>query len=320
MNKVKRIYENKVKNINDIALFIKQNNLGDVYKSIPFSKMTTLKIGGNIELLYFPNSINSFIKVLKLIRKNNIEYFLIGNGSNVLANDNPYKGIVINLREIDFKYKLKDNYVIASAGMGIAKLIFSLMKYDIGGLEFLIGIPGTIGGMIYMNAGAYGHNISEYIIELRVIDKDNNIKVLKREELEFSYRDSTIKENNMIVLDAKIKVERKEKEKIKEEIKFYLENRKENQPLQHYNAGCTFKNKDISSWKLIDEVGCRGFRIGDAGVSEKHANFLINYGNASAFEMMNLINYLKHKVRDEKSIELDCEWVFVNFDFAENEV
>lgn len=320
MNKVKRIYESKVKNINDIALFIKQNNLGNAYKSIPFSKLTTLKIGGNIELLYFPNSINNFIKILKLIRKNKIDYFIIGNGSNVLANDIPYRGIVINLKEIDFKYNLKENYVVASAGMGIAKLIFSLMKDDIGGLEFLIGIPGTIGGMIYMNAGAYGHNISEYIIELRVIDENNDIRVLKREELDFSYRNSTIKEKNMIVLDAKIKVERKEKEKIKEDIKIYLENRRENQPLQHYNAGCTFKNGDISSWKLIDEVGCRGFRIGDAGVSEKHANFLINYGNASAFEMFNLINYLKHKVRDEKNIELDCEWVFVNFDFAENEV
>ncbi len=320
MNKVKKISDSKVKTIGDIAAYVKKYDLGKSYRSIPFSKLTTLRMGGIIELLYFPNNIDSFIKVMKIIKKNNIKYFLIGNGSNVFANDKHYDGVVINLKEIDFTYELKDEYVKVSAGMSMAKLIFNLMKYDIGGLEFLVGIPGSIGGIIYMNAGAYGHNISEYILELKVLDKENNVRVLKRKNLNFSYRSSTIKEEGMIVLEAKLKVEGKKKELIKQEIKLYLQNRKENQPLDHFNAGCTFKNGEISSWKLIDEIGYRGYRVGDAGVSEKHSNFLINYGNASSLDMLHLIEILKYKVKEEKKIDLECEWIFVNFDLEENVV
>lgn len=313
-------YDQTKKKINDVYLYIRKNNFGRCLRKIPFSSITTLKIGGNIELLYYPKTKEALVNVLKLIRKNNIKHFIIGNGSNVLANDIYYDGIVINLREIESNFEIKETYVDVPAGMSMAKLIFSLMKYSLGGLEYLIGIPGTIGAMICMNAGAFNKSISENIIEISVIDKDSNLKKLRAKDLLFSYRNSNIKEEEMIVLDAKLSIVKKDKEKIKEEIKIYMQDRKEKQPLELCNAGCAFKNNIIPAWKLIDDVGLRDYRINDVGVSNKHSNFLVNYGKGNAFDMMNLINIIKSKIREAKNIEIECEWVFVNFDFHENEV
>lgn len=317
---MKKLSENKIKDIDDLSLYIKQQNYGKVFSRVPFKDLTTIKIGGNIKLLFYPNSEKALVDVLRIIKKNHFKYFIIGNGSNVLANDNFYDGIVIKLKDLNDYIKINDNFVEVGAGIGMAKLIFSLMKENLGGLEFLVGIPATIGGMVCMNAGAFNHSVSEFIEEIKIVNDDGKIEKIKKEKLYFSYRDSIVKEKKYIILSVRFKLIRKEKELIKKDIRKYLGIRKNKQPIDSFNAGCVFKNNINNSGKLIDECDLKGFSINDAMVSEKHANFLINKEKASAFEMMSLIYYVKDIVRREKNIELECEWVFINFDFEENVV
>lgn len=317
---MKRMSSIKVKTINDLNLYILNQNYGKTYTRFPFRDLTTLKIGGNIRLLFYPNSEQALLDVLSIINRNKFKYFLIGNGSNVLANDNYFDGVVIKLKDMNDYIRVNDDVVEVGAGLSIAKVIFSLMKYNLGGLEFLIGVPASVGGLICMNAGAFKENISDYLLELRVINKEGKIENIKREKLKFSYRTSSVKDDNMIVLSAKFKLVKSNREEIKNKIKKYLGLRKERQPLDTYNAGSTFKNSIVNSAKLIDECNLKGFNFNDAYVSNKHANFLINSNKASAFDMIRLIYYIKDVVRKEKGVELECEWVFINFDFEENVV
>lgn len=274
----------------------------------PMSKHTTFKVGGNADIFIKIKEIFELKYALKIIKEENIPMYVIGNGSNLLVKDNGIRGIVLSI-ELD-KTEITDNIVIAEAGVKLITLAHMCAKCGLSGLEFASGIPGTIGGAVRMNAGAYGDEMSSKIIETSFMDLEGNVHIIKNEEHKFSYRNSIFSKNNGIILQTKIKLEKGLKEQIKDKMEEFKKSRTEKQPLEYFSAGSTFKRgEDFITSKLIDEAGLKGFHIGDAEVSEKHAGFIINKGNANAKEILEVIEYVKTKVKEKfgKEIVLEIE-------------
>lgn len=294
--------------------YIKNNNLGEVYLDKMFKDVTTIKIGGKIKLLYYPNSIESFLSFYRYYLEDKIcELIVIGNGSNVLASSKDYNGIVVSFKKCIYKFSLCNNIVSVNSGVMMMDLINSLKKSNLGGLESLSYIPATVGGMVKMNAGAYHFNCSDRLIEVICADGIGDIKVLKKDDIRFGYRTSSIP-NDYIILECVFILEYKDKEIIEDKIRVIRNSRNMKQPINEYNAGSTFKNTlPTPSWKLIESVGLRGYKLNDAIVSEKHCNFLINKGDCNSDDMIELIKIIKQKVNDRFKTKLECEWIFINF-------
>ncbi len=291
-------------------------NLGiaDVKVDEPMSKHTSFKIGGTADVFVKANSIDNLKAILNFSKQNGIEYTIIGNGSNLLVKDNGIRGIVIKLDFKDIKIEnLNDKQVkvTAEAGAMLGSLAQTLAKENISGFEFASGIPGTIGGAVRMNAGAYGGEFKDIVVKTKCMDENGNIIVLNNEEQKFSYRHSIFSEEKLIILETELLLNIEENsEEIRRKMAEYLESRKAKQPLNFPSAGSTFKRgADFITAKLIDECGLKGFSIGGAQVSEIHAGFVVNTGNATAEDVLNLVNYVKEKVFEKfgKEIELEIE-------------
>ena len=282
-----------------------------IYIDEPMNKHTSFKIGGNADIYVKVKEINELLHVINTSKNNNLDLTVIGNGSNVLVKDNGIRGIVLN---IDFdKVEIKDNIVTVGAGVKLGALAHRLLKEELQGFEFASGIPGTIGGAIRMNAGAYGKEMKDIVIETICVDlenKDNPIITLKNSEQNFSYRHSIFMEKKYLIIQAKLKLQKGSPKNIKELMDEYLKSRKEKQPLSFPNAGSIFKSgNDFITAKLIDECGLKGYNIGDAQVSNLHAGFIVNKGNATAKDVIDLIKYIKEEVLKQtgKSINLEIE-------------
>lgn len=297
----------------ELVEYIKKNKLGEVYLNKTFKDLTTLKIGGKIRLLYYPNTVESFILFYKKnIFKKKYPIIIIGNGSNTLASSDEYDGIVICFKKVIFKYCLYNNKVIVTSGVMINDLINYLKNNNLGGLELLSYIPATIGGMVKMNASAYGSSISDNLIYIKCLDKEGNLKVYQKKDLIFDYRNSNI--NDEIILECCFSLINKSQEEINNIMKRINKERKSKQPLSSFNAGSTFKNGiNYVAWELIDSLNFRGFSINEAMVSNKHCNFLINKNNATSDDMIKLINVIKREVYNKYGIKIECEWKFINF-------
>ena len=273
----------------------------------PMSKHTTFKTGGIAEYYITAKTEEQVIKVRDFAKKNNIPLYIIGNGSNLLVNDKGVKGIILKIGIDKIKIdKEKDNiYVTVGAGTKIMNLGVKLKNESITGFEELSGIPGTIGGANRMNAGAYGKEMKDIIIETKCIDKKGNINILSNEEQKLGYRTSIFQDNNYIILELKLKLKNGKKQEIEEKMKQYETERKEKQPYEYPSAGSTFKRGDgYITAQLIDECGLKGYSIGGAQISEKHAGFVINKGNATSEDILNLIQYTKKKVFEKFKIEI----------------
>ena len=291
-------------------------NLGiaDVKVDEPMSKHTSFKIGGTADIFVKADSIDNLRAILNFSKQKGIEYTIIGNGSNLLVKDNGIRGIVIKLDFKDIKIeKINDKQakVIVDAGVLLGSLAQTLAKENISGFEFASGIPGTIGGAVRMNAGAYGGEFKDIVVKTKCMDENGNIIVLNNEEQKFSYRHSIFSEEKLIILETELLLNIEENsEEIRRKMAEYLESRKAKQPLNFPSAGSTFKRgADFITAKLIDECGLKGFSIGGAQVSEIHAGFVVNTGNATAEDVLNLVNYVKEKVFEKfgKEIELEIE-------------
>ena len=294
--------------------YIRNNNLGEYYTNKMFKNVTTLKIGGLIKLLYYPNSIESFIIFYRFyLKNNNYPLVVIGNGSNVLANSKEYNGIVVSFKKILCKYYISENLIITTSGVMMMDIINYCKKKNKGGLEKFSYIPGTVGGMVKMNAGAYNDEICNHLIYVTVIKNNGEVKIYNKKELKFSYRCCELDDGD-IILNCCFELIEKNKQEIIEKIKSIQVNRELKQPINEFNAGSTFKNNgEISAWKFIDSVGLRGYRINDAMVSNKHCNFLININNCNSDDMILLINEIIYKVKNEFDIDLELEWKLINF-------
>ncbi|MDE7162381.1 MAG: UDP-N-acetylmuramate dehydrogenase, partial [Anaeroplasmataceae bacterium] len=256
--------------------YVVENQLGIVESGYTFQELTTIGCGGTIETLYTPNSVASLQKAFVYIIEHNLKYFLLGNGSNTLARDTGFDGIVIHLRKLDYSYEIKDSILTCSAFYPTIKLAYDLAKEDWGDLSFLGGIPGLLGGAIYNNSGAYKDDIAHHLLDVTYINSAGKLVTLSNRDCAFSYRKSIFHYIDGIILFARFQLE---KIKTSEVLERRAKERKLAQPLDSRSMGSIFKNNPlISAWKVIDALGMRGFHINDATVSAKHANFIINTG------------------------------------------
>lgn len=275
---------------------------------------TTYKVGGIAKYFITPNDFDELIKLLKYLKENNIKYMILGNGSNTIFSSKTYDGVIINLSNLN-KMKIDGNKIFVEAGYQLIKLSIDAMNNNLSGLEFASGIPANVGGAIYMNAGAYKSDMSELIEEVTFLDENYELKTLRNDELNFSYRHSLFQEKNYIIISAVLKLNNGNKEEIKALMDKRKQRRIESQPLEYPSAGSVFRNpsEDIFAGKLIEDLGLKGYSIGDAKISEKHANFIINNGNATGEDIKSLIDLVKEKVKEKYDIDLIVEQRFVNF-------
>ena len=279
----------------------------------PMKNHTSFKIGGPAEFYIKIKSIEELQKILKFAKKENIKITIVGNGSNILVSDKGIDGIVIrtNLKEIKIK-DIEQNKVEITVddATPIGFLAQKLLKEEITGFEEISGIPGTIGGAILMNAGAHGKEIKDIVTEVTAIDYEGKIHKFTNEESEFTYRNSKFSDGNYIILQAKMVLKKGNAKDIKAKMDEYAQYRKEKQPIEYPSAGSTFKRgTDFITAKLIDEAGLKGYSVGGAKISEKHAGFIINAGNATAQDVLDLAKYVTDKVYEKfgKKIEFEIK-------------
>lgn len=282
-------------------------------------KHTTYGIGGPADLMIFPKSKQDLIKVIEIINENKIQLTILGSGSNVLVSDNGIRGAVISLKNSLKKIEVDDNILYAECGTMLGKIVKHAVKNNLIGLENLNGVPGTLGGALIMNAGAWGGEISENLIHVEVINSKSEIQKIQKKDLNFSYRQSSFNKDD-ILLSAKFNLKKADKEIIKENFIEAQSGRKKSQPLNKRSAGSLFKNpKNNSAGKLLDEAGLKGYSVGDAKISEKHANFFINDGDATSKDMLMLIKKAHKEVKDKFNVNLSLEVKLMGFNEEEIE-
>ena len=275
----------------------------------PLKNHTTFKIGGNCIALIEPKEVSDIIEAVKICIENSIKFFVIGNGSNLLVPDEGYNGVIIKLKGEFSTIQVEGEYLIVNSGAKLSEVYTVAYENSLTGFEFASGIPGTIGGAIYMNAGAYGGEMKDIVESVEVLDLDNfELRELKNEELEFSYRKSIIQRKNYIVTIIKLKLQKGNKEEINAVYEDLRERRNSKQPLNFGSAGSTFKRPEGHfASKLIEDAGLKGYHINDAWVSEKHSGFVVNKGNASYKEVMELIEYVQNVVFEKFGVKLETE-------------
>jgi UDP-N-acetylmuramate dehydrogenase len=303
-------------NIEEIKSFFK----GKILIQEPLSKHTTFKIGGVADFYFEPQNKKDLIELVDYFKKVKFPFIIIGNGSNLLVSDDGLRSAVISLENSLNSKKFIDGYIIAEAGLKLSTLVdFSIHNGKIG-LEMLAGIPGSLGGALIMNASAYGGSISDYLYDVEVY-KNSEVKIYKKDEIDFSYRRSSLLDS--VILEASFKLSDGDIEKLSESKKTLLEQRKVNQPVNYPSAGCIFRNPiNHHAGVLIQEAGLKGMKIGGAEVSNLHGNFIINTDNAKAKDVIELINLIKDRIKIKNNIDLDVEIKLVGFEdnpFKNNE-
>lgn len=269
-------------------------------------KYTTYKLEGTVSEIYVPSDVLELKNLLAELKNKNIRYKILGNGSNLIVSSK-YDGVLIKLKNFD-TLNIDGNTVKVGAGYMLPKLALKCAENGLSGLEFAYGIPATIGGAVYQNAGAYGFSIDKVIKDVTILDGNYEIITLSKAELKFGYRDSVFKHKNFICLEVTLELKKGNSEDILEKMKENLKHRKENQPLEYPSAGSVFRNPiGYSAGKLIEEAGCKGAQVGDAMVSYKHANFIVNTGKATAEDVLELIKLVQKKVEDKTGILLETE-------------
>lgn len=299
---------------NIITLLKEKIEAKDILENEPMSKHTSFKVGGNADIFVKAHNIEQIKHVLKVSKDHNVPLFILGNGSNIIVRDNGIRGIIlkIDLKKIEIEKQEDCFFVTVGAGNKLAEVAIKLLKEEISGFEFASGIPGTIGGFIKMNAGAYGKEAKDIVIETTVMDYNGNIEKISGEQHKFEYRKSIFSKLKVIILETKLKLNYGNKEEIQSLMEEYAKARTEKQPLNFPSAGSTFKRgKDFITAKLIDECGLKGHCIGGAKVSTKHAGFIVNAGGATAKDILELVEYVKKTILEKtnKTIELEVEVV-----------
>ncbi len=276
----------------------------------PLARHTTFEIGGPAQFLVLPESISQVTAAIKLCREENMPYYIMGNGSNLLVGDKGYRGTIIKLSQAFGKISVDERqYIVrAQAGILLSRLAAEIAEYSLTGFEFAAGIPGTLGGAVTMNAGAYDGDISQSILKAVVLDQEGSILRLTKEELKMGYRTTAIQDNHYIVLEAAFGFKPGSKEEIISKINDLNARRREKQPLEYPSAGSTFKRPvGYYAGKLIMDSGLRGYQVGNAQVSEKHCGFVINKGGATAGEVIALISYIIETVNHKFGVVLEPE-------------
>ena len=298
--KIEEIYQTLTKEIKDSQIYLNE----------PMNKHTSFKIGGSADIYVKAKSIEDIKYIIGFVKTKEIPLTVIGNGSNLLVRDNGIRGITmqIDLQEVN----VEDTMVTAGAGVKLGVLAATILKNELTGFEFAAGIPGSIGGAVKMNAGAYGGEFKDIVQEVTAITRDGEIKKYTIDELDFSYRHSRFSASNEIILSATLNLEKGNAEEIKSKMDELMTARKTKQPLELPSAGSTFKRgSDFYASKIIEEAGLKGYTVGGAQVSTKHSGFVVNVDNATAKDVLDLTDYMKKVVFEKfgKTLELEVEIV-----------
>lgn len=275
----------------------------------PLSKHTTFKIGGPCSLMLLPNYMEEVKAAVKICRANGRKFFVMGNGSNLLAKDEGYDGVIIKIaKNMRLAKYYSGNKVYAQAGISLAALANFSLQNSLSGLEFASGIPGTLGGALYMNAGAYGEEMAGVTAKVFVINEQGDYKWIAAEDCAFGYRTSRMEKENLVVLAALLNLGKGKQEDIRAKMTELNQKRTESQPLTLPSAGSTFKRPvGYFAGKLIQDCGLRGFAIGGAAVSEKHCGFIVNNGNATSEDVLRLIEHVRNTVKKNFGVDLQPE-------------
>ncbi len=293
-------------------IFNKEHFRGEVRFDEPMSAHTSLRIGGPAEVMAFPEDPVSLKNILLSANREQIPVFVFGGGTNLLVQDGGIEGLVISLKafnRIDFARETDDKKAVLFAGAGamLSSLISFSQKNGLAGIEALAGIPGYLGGAVYMNAGSFGVEIKDVLVCIAVMDMNGEISILNKDQLNFSYRSSNLPESLMI-LSANIALNRDNPDDISKRIKEFLQRKRDTQPLGDSSAGCVFKNPEgNAAGRLIDAAGCKGMRIGNVEVSAVHANYFINKGGAACRDFIELMDKVKVRVRKHSGVILEPE-------------
>ncbi|HIS80141.1 MAG TPA: UDP-N-acetylmuramate dehydrogenase [Candidatus Scatomonas merdavium] len=285
---------------------------GCVLVDEPMRRHTTFRIGGPADYLIRPETEEVLRKILALCAEEKLPYFILGNGSNLLVSDQGYRGVIIQIYKNFQQCVTEGNVIRAGAGILLSRLSAAAGEAGLTGLEFASGIPGTLGGAVFMNAGAYGGEMKDILSWADVLDEERKLRRLSAEELELGYRTSRVKKEGWIVTGAELKLKFGDPEKIREKIEELKAARTSKQPLEYPSAGSTFKRPEgYFAGKLIMDAGLRGFRVGGAQVSEKHCGFVINTGNATAADVRELMRQVQEKVWEKYQVRLEPEVRFL---------
>lgn len=285
---------------------------GTITLNVPLARYTTFRIGGEADYFVEPVDADDVVSIVKYANSKGIPFYVMGNGSNILISDEGIKGIVINL-EAAFNYlKQEGDSIISGAGVKMAKFVDFCIQKGYAGVEMIAGIPATIGGALVMNAGCYGGETADHVTEVTVV-KNEKIQKLKKEDCGFKYRSSNLK--GTVVMEARFDLPKGIPEELNKRRKEFILNRNESQPVEVPNAGCVFKNpKDNKAAILIDKCGLKGVKYGGAMVSTKHANFIVNYDNATANDVVDLVRIIKRTVKEKTGIDLEMEVKLIGFE------
>ncbi len=274
----------------------------------PMSCHTSFRCGGNAKYFVLPTKENEIMDIISIANRENIQYIIVGNGSNLLVSDEGYDGIVITLSRNYSGIEIDGETVTVKAGTMLSQIGKACFHSELTGFEFASGIPGCLGGAIAMNAGAYGGEMKDIVVSIRVIDDELKIRELTNEEAQFGYRSSLIQKQSYVVLEAKLKLEKGDKKLIKEQMEELAKKRRDKQPLEYPSAGSTFKRpQGHFAGKLIQDAGLLGYSVGGAKVSKKHGGFVINKDNATATDVYKLTQDVKKVVYDKFGVELELE-------------
>ena len=299
----------------DIINFLKESNI-EFEENVAGARLCSFKVGGNIRVLVKPKNVDQLTGLYAFLNENDIDNVLLGRGSNVVVSDNGFDGVVVSLGEFS-KIGLDvtdENCIVAGAGASMASLANFAHQNGLAGLEFAHGIPGSVGGGVYMNAGAYGGEISQVLESCLAFDMDSGMLcVVDGADCDFSYRHSAFMDyKNLIVLFATFELKKGNPDEIKAKMDEYKAKRVASQPLEYPSAGSTFKRPEGHfAGKLIEDCGLKGYAIGGAQVSEKHAGFVINKGGATATDIENLVVHIQKTVKEKFDVSLECEIEFV---------
>ena len=289
------------------------NEYGEVLENVSLKEYNSYGVGGKARFVIkvFPDKI---IDLLKYLKNNNIPWYVLGSGTNVLLPDNDFSGVIIKLDKLN-KMTIKDNVVKAESGLLLSSVIQKLLKESFVNMVNLYGIPGTIGAAVIGNVGSFSSSIFDDLISVKFIDENNQIVELKKEQIKYSYRMSEFKERKVIILEASFHITKGSSKEAEAIWKANMQKRKLTQPLGTKNAGSVFKNpQGYSAGKLIEEAGLKGFKVNDAMVSNKHANFIINNQNAQSRDIINLINLIKEEIKKRNNIDLELEQIIVKWE------
>lgn len=299
----------------EIKKYIKENQIGKYLEDAKLKDYTTYKVGGNAKIIVYPKTVDKLILLIKYMKEKNIKFMVLGFGSNVLFSDNVYDGVIIKLDEFN-KIEFEGEKVVCGSGASLMKVAMMSIRRGLSGLEFACGIPGSIGGALYMNAGAYKSDMGYIVSKVKVLTKDYKVITMVNKEMDFHYRSSFLQKNkDYICLEATLKLKKGNKSEMEELVNERKKRRLESQPLEYPSAGSVFRNPEGDfAGRLIEELGYKGLEKGGAQVSLKHANFIINKNNAKASDIKGLIDFIKESVYDKYKIKLKVEQEFINWE------